>query len=99
MSLLCKKTLNVALSFNFMSLMTQLVSLHRSGPMILSGDQWHFTENHRGNGVPTFNYNRAETLTSSDKLNKLLKNRRAKLIIQHEPKDRAKLPALPEYVQ
>ncbi len=79
--------------------MALFVNLHKSGPMILSGDQWHFTENHRGNGVPTFNYNRADTLASSDKLNKLLKNRRTKLIIQHEPKDSAKLPAFPEYAE
>lgn len=78
--------------------MALLVNLHTAGPVVLSGDQWHFTENHRANGVPTFNYNRADTLASSDRLNKLLKNRRAKLVIQHDPRDNAKLPPLPEYL-
>lgn len=72
------------------------VTLPESGVYILSGDQWHFNENHENNGVPTFNYDRADTLSSSDKLDKLIKNTGATLIIQHEPKDISKIPELPE---
>ncbi len=79
--------------------MALLVNLPKAGPYILSGDQWHFLENLRTNGVPSFNYDRADTLASSDKLAKLMKNRKAKLIIQHEPKDAPKTPALPGYLQ
>ncbi len=71
------------------------VTLPESGVYILSGDQWHFNENHENNGVPTFNYDRADTLASSDKLNKILENTGATLIIQHEPKDISKTPKLP----
>ena len=78
--------------------MALLVVLPKTGPVVLSGDQWHFEENRKWNGVPSFNYNRADTLASSDKLNKLIKNRRARIIIQHDPLDNAKLPALPEYL-
>lgn len=78
--------------------MALLVNLHKTGQVVLSGDQWHFTENHRANGVPTFNYNRADTLASSDRLNKIIKNHKARLIIQHEPKDNIKLPAIPKYL-
>lgn len=79
--------------------MALLVNLPETGPIILSGDQWHFHENHESNGVPSFNFDRADTLASSDKLNALIKNHKAKLIIQHEPKDNEALPKLPEYLK
>lgn len=78
--------------------MALLVNLPKTGPVILSGDQWHFTENHKNNGVPSFNYDRADTLASSDKLNNLVKNRGAKLIIQHEVNDNKDLPKLPAFL-
>lgn len=79
--------------------MALLLNLPETGPVILSGDQWHFHENHESNGVPSFNFDRADTLASSDKLNMLIKNHKAKLIIQHEPKDNEALPKLPEYLK
>lgn len=79
--------------------MALLLNLPESGPVVLSGDQWHFHENHKSNGVPSFNYDRADTLASSDKLNRLIENHRARLIIQHEAKDNEALPKLPEYLK
>lgn len=79
--------------------MALLVSLKESGAIILAGDQWHFTENHAHNGVPSFNYNRADTLASSDKLDKLRENHNAIMILQHEPKDNSSFPALPEFMK
>lgn len=75
------------------------VTLPESGVYILSGDQWHFNENRQHNGVPTFNYNRADTLASSDKLNRIIKNTNATLLIQHELADEEKTPALPAYLK
>lgn len=66
-----------------------------SGPVLISGDQYHFTENRRVGGVPSFNVNRADTLASHDRFEKLAANVKAKVIIQHEPRDIAKLPAFP----
>lgn len=71
-----------------------LVQLAR-GPVILSGDQFHFRENFAVNGVPGFNYDRAQTLASSDRLRGLIANTKATFIIQHDPRDIAKLPAFP----
>lgn len=68
------------------------VTLPQSGVYILSGDQWHFNENRRHNGVPSFNYNRADSLASSEKLEKLIANNDATLVIQHEVKDEGKIP-------
>lgn len=66
-----------------------------SGPVLISGDQYHFTENRTVGGVPSFNVNRADTLASHDRFEKLAKNLKAKVIIQHEPADLARLPAFP----
>ena len=67
-----------------------------SGPILLSGDQYHFAEQVKNRGVPIFNVNRADTLASMDRLDRLAENLKAKLIIQHEADDVAKLPAFPD---
>lgn len=66
-----------------------------SGPVLITGDQYHFTQNRRVGGVPSFNVDRADTLASSDRFEKLATNVRARVIIQHEPDDVAKLPVFP----
>lgn len=73
-----------------------LVKLAGTGPVLLTGDQAHFQENYDSNGVPTFNTNRADTLASFDRFKALAKNLKATVIIQHEPRDVAKLPAFPK---
>ena len=67
-----------------------------SGPVLLSGDTYHFTEQVARRGVPPFNTNRAESLASMDRFDRLGRNLSARVIIQHEPADVAKLPAFPE---
>jgi N-acyl homoserine lactone hydrolase len=73
-----------------------LVRLKNAGPVILSGDWAHFTENRVTRGVPDFNWNRADTLASMDRLEGLATNLGARIIIEHEPDDIATLPAFPE---
>ena len=72
-----------------------LVRLGKIGPVLLSGDVVHFAEQLDNDGVPTFNYDRSETLASIDRLKKLVANEKALLVIQHDPRDIAKLPAFP----
>ena len=67
-----------------------------SGPVLLSGDMYHFTEQVQRRGVPPFNTSRAETLASMDRFDRLGRNLRANVIVQHEPADVAKLPAFPQ---
>lgn len=67
-----------------------------SGPVLLSGDQYHFTEAVANRGVPSFNTSRADTLASHDRFDRIAANVKAKVIIQHEPADIAKLPRFPE---
>ena len=52
-------------------------------------------ETHESNGVPWFNYDRAQTLASMDRIRKLLANTKGTLIIQHDARDIQKLPAFP----
>jgi N-acyl homoserine lactone hydrolase len=72
-----------------------LVKLPQSGNVIISGDAVHFRENLESNGVPGFNYDRAQTLASMDRIKKLMDTQKAKLIIQHDARDIEKLPAFP----
>jgi N-acyl homoserine lactone hydrolase len=72
-----------------------LVRLRQTGPVILSGDAAHFHENYQNDGVPGFNYDRAETIASIERLKQIEKNLKATVIIQHDPRDVAKLPAFP----
>jgi glyoxylase-like metal-dependent hydrolase (beta-lactamase superfamily II) len=72
-----------------------LVRLKDKGPVILVGDAAHFHENYQNNGVPGFNYDRAETLASLERLKQIEKNLKATVIIQHDPRDIGKLPAFP----
>jgi N-acyl homoserine lactone hydrolase len=72
-----------------------LVRLPTFGPVILSGDLWHFSEQLGHNGVPPENVDRADTLASMDRIQKALSNLKATLVIQHEASDIGKLPPLP----
>lgn len=72
-----------------------LVRLAGRGPVLLSGDQFHFTEQVANDGVPGFNHNRADTLASSARLLAIARSLNAELIIQHEASDIGRLPAFP----
>ena len=76
-----------------------LVRLPKKGPVLLSGDLYHFHENMRSRGMPIFNTNRADTLASFDRFDAIARNLKAKVIVQHEPGDLAKLPAFPRSAQ
>jgi N-acyl homoserine lactone hydrolase len=76
-----------------------LVRLKEKGPVILLGDAAHFHENYQSNGVPGFNYDRAETIASLERIKQIEKNLKATVIIQHDPRDIGKLPAFPAAAQ
>jgi glyoxylase-like metal-dependent hydrolase (beta-lactamase superfamily II) len=72
-----------------------LVRLKDKGAVILLGDAAHFHENYDSNGVPGFNYDRAQTIASLERIKQNQKNLKATVIIQHDPRDIGKLPAFP----
>lgn len=73
-----------------------LVRLPRTGAVLLSGDVAHFHENLDSDGVPTFNTDRADSLAAMDRFRKLGKAQKAVVIIGHDERDVAKLPAFPQ---
>jgi N-acyl homoserine lactone hydrolase len=78
--------------------MALLLNLKNAGYYVLSGDQWHFTENYQRHQVPTWNYDHGETIGSGKKLDGVIARTHATLVIQHEPVDNAKLPKVPGFL-
>ena len=74
--------------------MALLVKL-ASGNVMLTGDLYHSALARARRQVPGFNMSRAETLASIDRFEALARSYHAKVIIQHEPADIAKLPTFP----
>ncbi|HZQ74275.1 MAG TPA: N-acyl homoserine lactonase family protein [Burkholderiales bacterium] len=72
-----------------------LVRLKDKGAVVLTGDAAHFRENYESDGVPSFNYDRAETVASLERIKGIEKNLHATIIIQHDPRDIGKLPPFP----
>jgi len=49
--------------------------------------------------VPVFNTSRAETLASIDRVERLAKNLKATVVVQHATEDFGRLPQFPDYWQ
>jgi N-acyl homoserine lactone hydrolase len=73
-----------------------LVRLAKTGPVILSGDVVHLEAQWPLSAVPTWNTERADSLASMDRLQKLASNLGATIIVQHDPADISKLATFPE---
>ena len=76
-----------------------LVKLAQTGPVIVTGDAVHFRENWDSDGVPAFNFDRAQTVASIERLKKIAANSKATVIIQHDARDVEKLPAFPAFAK
>ncbi|HET9335223.1 MAG TPA: N-acyl homoserine lactonase family protein [Sphingomicrobium sp.] len=77
---------------NHLALLVRL----ESGPVLLTGDLYHTTVSREKRSMPGFNASREQTLQSMDQFEKLARELKAKVVIQHEPQDIAKLPAFPQ---
>ena len=73
-----------------------VVRLPESGPIMLTGDLYHFEEQIANRGVPQFNTNRADTLASFHRFNQMADNLDATIVIQHDPRHLIRLPEFPE---
>ena len=62
--------------------------------IIITGDAVHFRENYDTGGVPSFNYDHAQTVASIERLKKIAANLKATVIIQHDARDVDKVPAI-----
>lgn len=75
------------------------LNLKEAGPILLTGDLYHFQENRDNRGVPSFNHSVEETLKSMDAFEAFAKENNAKVLIQHSIDDFNKLPKYPKYLQ
>ncbi|MFU8816231.1 MAG: N-acyl homoserine lactonase family protein [Pseudomonadales bacterium] len=76
-----------------------LVRLQDPGPVVLSGDLYHFRESRRLRRVPLFNSDAQQTLASMDKVEALLQAENATLWIQHDQALADTLNKAPAYYQ
>jgi N-acyl homoserine lactone hydrolase len=76
-----------------------LVSLPKTGKLVLSGDLFHTRAAANKSLIPTFNASRSDSMASIDRVNKLIKLNNARLIVQHAPEDFAALPKFPAYLE
>jgi glyoxylase-like metal-dependent hydrolase (beta-lactamase superfamily II) len=74
------------------------VDLVNHGPVLLSGDLYHFQENRDNKGVPSFNTDVEQTLKSMEAFEAFAKEKKAAVIIQHEAKHFAEMPKAPKYL-
>ena len=76
-----------------------LVKLAGMGAVILVGDAVHFHENYESIGVPMFNFDRAQSVASIERIKKLAGTQKATVIIQHDARDVEKLPVFPAFAK
>jgi N-acyl homoserine lactone hydrolase len=75
-----------------------MVKLKRAGVVILGGDLYHTRDNRKFGRVPVINVDRADSLASQSRIEKIVANTKARFIIQHEAADLKTLPKLPAYL-
>jgi len=61
-----------------------LVDLEITGPIVLSGDLYHFAISRTDRRVPGFNFDKEQTLSSMDRVDALIEGTGATLWIEHE---------------
>jgi N-acyl homoserine lactone hydrolase len=76
-----------------------LLKLKKAGTLLLSGDLYHMRDDRKFRYVPSFNDDRAQTLASYDRFERIAQNTKARVIIQHDPQDFASLPKFPAYLE
>lgn len=73
------------------------LQLNNAGPILLTGDLYHFKENRINKGVPIFNFDVEQTLNSMELFEEFAKETNARVIIQHNKEDFNSLAAYPKY--
>ncbi len=69
------------------------------GPLLLSGDLYHFSENREFRRIPIFNYDVKQTHASMDMFEAFAIEKKAKVYLQHSKEDFNKMPKAPEYLK
>ena len=75
------------------------VDLKETGPVVLSGDLYHFTKNRTHKRVPSFNFDKENSLIAMEGIERFIKETGAQLWIQHDKEQNQSLKHAPEFYQ
>ena len=75
------------------------LKLPKSGNILLSGDLTHYTDNWEHKRVPSFNFNKEQSIKSMEDTAKFLKENNAVLWIQHDLEQNAGIKHAPAYYE
>ena len=73
------------------------LNLPNYGPLVLSGDLYHFTSNREHRRVPSFNFNKEESLESMERIEAFVKEKHARFWIQHDLEQNQTIKHSPAY--
>lgn len=74
-----------------------VVDLENEGKIMLSGDLYHFTKNREHKRVPSFNFDKKQTLETMMFIESFVKESGAQFWIQHDKEQNATIKHSPEY--
>jgi glyoxylase-like metal-dependent hydrolase (beta-lactamase superfamily II) len=75
------------------------LKLAKTGPVLVAGDLYHYPEERTTSRVPTFEFNKEQSLASRAAIDDFLKKSRAQLWIEHDAATFAKLKKAPGYYE
>jgi glyoxylase-like metal-dependent hydrolase (beta-lactamase superfamily II) len=75
------------------------LNLPRTGPVLLSGDLWHWATQREFKRVPAFNFDRDLTLASMERIESFVKQHGAKVWIEHDAQQNASIDLVPDYYE
>jgi glyoxylase-like metal-dependent hydrolase (beta-lactamase superfamily II) len=75
------------------------LKLPKTGNILLSGDLTHYTDNWEHKRVPSFNFNKEQSIKSLEDTEKFLKDNNAVLWIQHDLEQNAGIKHVPAYYE
>jgi N-acyl homoserine lactone hydrolase len=75
------------------------LKLKKTGPIVLSGDLYHYPEERKLKRVPTFEFDQQQTVETREKIEEFLKESGAQLWIQHDYAANAKLKKAPQFYE
>ena len=75
------------------------LKLPKTGPVLIAGDLYHYNEERNTDHVPSFEYNKEQSLASRAKVEEFLKTSGAQLWIEHDFAANAKLKKSPAYYE
>ncbi|MDX1314419.1 MAG: N-acyl homoserine lactonase family protein [Eudoraea sp.] len=75
------------------------LDLKEHGPLLLSGDLYHFYENREYKRIPIFNYDVAQTRESMNAFEAFADEVNARVYLQHQKEDFNKMPKAPNYLK